>query len=159
MLQIAHASPSAMKWIMVVAGLGMFAGNLTAGKLADHFHPALVSGITAMLIVPILASIYFFSYNLWLAVLFVFMGAASLFAIGGPMQYLIVRFSRGGEILGGAGIQIAFNTSNAFAAWIGGVVIHAHFGLLSTALVGIPMAAIAAAILFWFYAKYGRIKL
>ena len=159
MLQVAHFAPDNMKWVMVAAGLGMFGGNLVAGKLADHYHPAIVSGVTALMIIPALAAIYYFSANQILATVMVFAGAALLFALGGPMQYLIVRFSRGGEILGGAGIQIAFNSSNALAAWLGGLCIHAHYGLTSPALLGIPFAAIAACIIFWFYRRYGRVPL
>lgn len=156
LLQVAHIPQQSMKWVMVIAGLGMVGGNLIGGRLADHYHPALVTGVTAILIIPTLATIYLFSSNPPLAILMTFIGAGLLFALGGPMQYLIVRYSRGGEILGGAGIQIAFNASNALAAWLGGMCIAARWGLTSPALIGIPFAALASLILFWFYGKYGR---
>ncbi len=85
MLQVAHFAPDNMKWVMVAAGLGMFGGNLVAGKLADHYHPAIVSGVTALMIIPALAAIYYFSANQILATVMVFAGAALLFALGGPM--------------------------------------------------------------------------
>ena len=77
-----------------------------------------------------------------------FLATAGLFGIGGPLQYLIVRYAKGGEMLGGAGIQIAFNVSNAMSASLGGLVIAHGFGLTSPALVGIPFAAIGATALF-----------
>lgn len=60
-----------------------------------------------------------------------FLATAALFGIGGPLQYLIVRFAKGGEMLGGACIQIAFNVSNAIASFLGGTAIHLGFGLES----------------------------
>ena len=83
-----------------------------------------------------------------------FFATACLFGIGGPLQYLIVRFAKGGEMLGGAGIQIAFNVSNAVAAVIGGAAIHHGLGLASPAIVGIPGAVIAALALFYMVHRY-----
>lgn len=51
-------------------------------------------------------------------------------------------------MLGGAGIQIAFNVSNAMSAAVGGAVINAGFGLASPALAGVPFALIGATALF-----------
>ena len=83
-----------------------------------------------------------------------FLATAGLFGIGGPLQYLIVRFAKGGEMLGGAGIQIAFNVSNAMSAVIGGLAIHHGLGLASPALVGIPFALIGATALFILARRY-----
>lgn len=155
-LNISHIAEHNIKWVMVIAGLGMVTGGLLSGRLSDRFSPALVSGCTALLIIPTLLLIHSFSYCAPASIVLAFVGSAALFGLGGPLQYLIVRYSRGGEILGGAGIQIAFNASNALAAWLGGAVINARLGLTAPALAGVPMAAASAAILFWFYHKYGR---
>lgn len=154
MLNVAHVPPMDMQYVMVVAGMGMFLGGIFSGRMADRFPPSLVSCATAAAIVPILTFIYFFSGNMLLAVVLAFLGAAALFALGGPMQYLIVRFSRGGEILGGAGIQIAFNASNALSAFLGGLAINAGLGLTAPALIGLPMACACTLILLWFHRRY-----
>lgn len=151
---VAHIPTASLKWVMIVTGLGMFLGGIISGRLADRFRPSLVCAFTALAIVPILLGIYLFSGIAWAAVGLAFLAAAALFALGGPMQYLIVKFSRGGEILGGACIQIAFNTSNALAAFIGGYVINAGFGFSATALAGIPMALGCVAILLWLSNSY-----
>lgn len=151
MLQITHIAAVDMKYVMIMTGLGMFIGNLAGGKLSDKNHPALVTAFVAVSIVPILTGLYFLSSWAYIALPLAFLGSATLFALGGPMQYLIVRFSRGGEILGGAGIQIAFNSSNALAAYLGGKVIAANCGLTSPALVGIPMALACSGLLFYFW--------
>ena len=54
-------------------------------------------------------------------------------------------------MLGGAGIQIAFNVSNAVSASLGGLVIKEGFGLASPALLGVPFAVIGATALFALY--------
>lgn len=154
MSEVAHIPPHHIKWIMIVAGSGMLLGGMISGRLADKFRPSLVSACVACVTVPTLIGIYFFSSIPWIAAALTFIGAAALFGIGGPMQYLIVRFSRGGEILGGAGIQIAFNVSNAFAAWLGGVAINRGLGVAAPALFGVPMAIVCAAILIWFSREY-----
>lgn len=151
---VAHIPDASLKWVMIITGLGMFLGGLISGRLADRFRPSLVCAFTALAIVPILLGIYLFSAIPWAAVTLAFLAAGALFALGGPMQYLIVRFSRGGEILGGACIQIAFNTSNALAAFIGGSVISAGFGLPATALAGIPMALGCLGVLLWLSNSY-----
>lgn len=155
MLNVAHFSPGSITFIMMLAGLGMVAGGLAAGRLADRYPAGLVTAIISVLVIPVLLLIYFDSQHRVLSLFLTFFGAAGIFALGGPLQYLIVRFSRGGEMLGGAGIQVAFNVSNAFSAWIGGCAINAGFGLTSPALVGLPLAVAAAAVLFFFHRRYG----
>lgn len=154
MLQVTHIPAADMKYVMALTGFGMFIGNLSGGKLSDKFHPAIVTACVGASIVPILAGLYFLSAWAYIALPLAFLGAAALFALGGPMQYLIVRFSRGGEILGGAGIQIAFNSSNALSAYLGGRAIAANYGLTSPALLGIPMALVCSGLLFYFWRTY-----
>lgn len=137
-----------MTWIMVVAGAGMVFGNFLAGRLADRYNAAAVTAVIATLVAFVMPSLFFASHIKWLSVVLTFIATACLFGIGGPLQYLIVRFAKGGEMLGGAGIQIAFNVSNAMAAALGGAAIHAGLGLASPALVGIPCALIGATALF-----------
>lgn len=133
---------------MMLAGAGMVVGNLAAGKLADRYRPALVTALTASSALLILPALYFAAGSAWLSLPLIFMATAVLFGIGGPLQFLIVRYAKGGEMLGGACIQIAFNVSNAVASILGGAVIARGFGIASPALAGIPFAMIAAFLLF-----------
>ena len=154
MTQVAHFSPDAMTWIMIVVGLGMVVGNALAGKLSDRYSAALVTGAIAGLLVVIMPAIYFCASLKVPSVVFAFLAPACLFGIGGPLQYLIVRYAKGGEMLGGAGIQIAFNVSNAVSASLGGAVIAAGFGYASPALLGVPFALIGCIALTLLYKKY-----
>ncbi|MBD5218653.1 MAG: MFS transporter [Bacteroidales bacterium] len=155
MIHVTGFAEQSMTWIMVIAGGGMVFGNLVSGKLADRYGAARVTAWIALLLVFVMAAIYFCAGNKILSLLLAFTATAGLFGIGGPLQYLITRYSKGGQMLGGAGIQIAFNVSNAIAAVLGGAVIHYGLGLASPALVGAPLAAVGAAALFILSKRYG----
>ncbi len=84
------------------------------------------------------------------------LGTAALFGSGSPLQSSIVGYSRGGELLGGACIQIAYNAGNAIAAWIGSAVIARGYGYTAPAIVGIPIVVTGCVLLFILYARYER---
>lgn len=159
MTEVACFSSSAMTMVMVLAGAGMVAGNIAAGRLADRYNPMLVTGCIAALTALLMPAVYVCApYKLPSLALMV-VATGCLFGLGGPLQYLIVKFSKGGEMLGGAGIQIAFNVSNAMSAVIGGIVIQHGCGLASPALAGTPFAIIGATALFVLYRRYHTTKL
>lgn len=155
MLQITHIPRSCISYVMMLAGTGMVIGGLVSGKLADRYPPGLVTCVICLMEIPVLLLIYMYSDIMPLSLALTFIGAGEIFALGGPLQYLIIRYSKGGEMLGGAMIQIAFNVSNAISAWLGGAVIGAGFGLTSPALAGFPLACAAAGSLFYFHKRYG----
>lgn len=156
MMHLAGFAPSAMSWIMALAGLGMVVGNAAAGHLADRHAPSLVSAWICVFIFGIMTALGIFYFSKIVAVTLMFAATACLFGVGGPAQFLIVRFARGGEMLGGAGIQIAFNVSNALAAFVGGAAIRSGMGWEGPALVGLPFALIGATAFFVFHRKYGQ---
>lgn len=148
MTDVAGFAAASMTWIMMLAGAGMVVGNAVSGKLADRYGASRVTGYIAAGLVVVMPAIYLCAGLKIPSLLLAFAATAGLFGLGGPLQYLIVRYARGGEMLGGAGIQIAFNVSNAMSASLGGLAIHHGFGLASPALVGIPFAIIGAISLF-----------
>ena len=83
-------------------------------------------------------------------------GAAQLFASGGPLQSIIIKYSKGGELLGGSIIQISYNLGNAVSAWIGSMVIAAGFGYRMTVIAGLPLTVIGTVLLFVFYYRYEK---
>lgn len=155
MTHVTSFPESAMTFIMVLVGAGMVFGNYIAGRLSDRYSASLVTAVIAALIIVFMPMVYLSAAYKIPSLLFAFIMPGLLFGLGGPLQYLIVRYAKGGEMLGGAGIQIAFNVSNAIAAAIGGAVIRHGFGLASPALAGVPCAVIGAAALFTLY-RYGK---
>lgn len=154
MTNVTGFTSSGMTWIMMLAGIGMVTGNALAGKFADRYGAARVCGILAASMIVVMPLLYFCSGMKMPSLVLMFVATAALFGIGGPLQYLIVRFAKGGEMLGGAGIQIAFNVSNAVSAALGGLAIHHGFGLASPALVGVPFAIVGTAALFTLRRKF-----
>lgn len=154
MIRVIGFPGSYMTGIMMLVGLGMVCGNFVAGKLADKFYPGAVSATICGILVFVMAGIYFSVDYKILSLGLAFLASAGLFGLGGPPQYLIVRFAKGGEMLGGAGIQIAFNVSNACSAVLGSAVIASGYGFASTALVGIPFALIGGICFLTLHHKY-----
>lgn len=154
MTEVTGISTSSMTWVMMLVGAGMVFGNAMAGKLADKYRTSVVTGTLAASMIIVLPALYLCASMKVPTLILTFLATAGLFGIGGPLQYLIVRFAKGGEMLGGAGIQIAFNVSNAMSAVIGGLAIHHGLGLASPALVGIPFALIGATSLFILARRY-----
>ena len=146
LLHVCGFSPLTMPWLMAIAGFGMFAGNLIAGRLSDRFKPSAVAAWVLGAAVPILILFYFFATVKIAAVLLLMLGTASLFGSGSPLQSSIVGYSKGGEMLGAACIQVAYNAGNAIAAYLGGIVINAGYSYVAPALTGVP--AVIAGVVF-----------
>ncbi|MBD5285064.1 MAG: MFS transporter [Bacteroides sp.] len=156
--QVSGFSTGALTWLMVLAGFGMFAGNLIAGKLSDRYKPSWVAAWVQASAIPVLILFFFLCQYQIAAVALMMLGTAALFGSGSPLQSSIVGYSRGGEMLGAACIQIAYNAGNAIAAWIGGKIIAAGYGYTAPAIVGIPIIIAGCTLLFILYAKYERVK-
>lgn len=112
---------------------------------------AAVTAVISASVIVVMPMVYLSAAYKIPSLLFAFIASGLLFGLGGPLQYLIVRYAKGGEMLGGAGIQIAFNVSNAMAAALGGMFIRHGFGLASPALAGVPCAFIGTIALLMLY--------
>lgn len=154
MTQVAGFSNAAMTWIMTLVGAGMVVGTFFSGKLADRYGAGRVCCLASLMAAATMVAIYFFGTHRGAAAIMAFAAPCALFAIGAPLQYAIVKFAKGGEMLGGAGIQISFNVSNALAAALGGIVIGHGFGFAATALAGVPLALVGALALLILSRRY-----
>ena len=153
---IARFSTADLSWLMVVAGAGMFIGNLASGRLCDRFKPsAVATGVMVGGVVVLLLIFFFFDIK-WLAVALLLCGTGALFASGSPLQSSIVGYSKGGELLGGACIQMAYNGGNAIAAQIGAAVIDTGLGYRYVSLAGVPLVILGATVIYILYFRYER---
>ena len=157
LIHVAHFTEGNLSWLMVLAGVGMVIGNLVSGRLGDRYKPSWVAAWVQACGIPVLLLFYFCAHWQFMAVGLMMIGTAILFGSGSPLQSSIVGYSRGGEMLGAAGIQIAYNAGNAIAAWIGGMVIAGGYGYAAPALVGLPLIGIGCALLFYLYVRYERV--
>ncbi|MDY3790430.1 MFS transporter AraJ [Bacteroides fluxus] len=138
--------------LMVLAGFGMVVGNLVSGRLSDRYTPGRVGTVVQGMICVILLLIFFLSPYPWLSALLMALCTAGLFAVSSPEQVLIIRVAPGGEMLGGACVQVAFNLGNAIGAYVGGMAASGDYRY--PALAGVPFALVGFVLFFIFYKKY-----
>ena len=154
--QISRFTQSDLTWLMVLAGAGMVGGNLLAGYLSDRFKPSWVAAWVQASAIPVMILIFLFCNDKVAMVILMMLGTAALFGSGSPLQSSIVGYSRGGELLGAACIQIAYNAGNAIAAWLGSMVISAGYSVSAPSIIGTPIVLIGCILLFVLYFRYER---
>ena len=147
-------SAESITFLMVLAGFGMVIGNLTGGRLADKFTPGRTAAAMQFIICITLLSIFFAASVNWLMPLLMCICTLGLFAVSSPLQVSIIHFSKGGELLGAACIQVAFNLGNALGATIGALPLQAGFSYRYPALLGAPFALLGFILLIVFVKKY-----
>lgn len=147
---------SSLTLLMMCAGFGMVVGNLVSGRLSDRFLPGRVAAVTQGCAFVILVCIFFMAPVSWLSALLMCLCTMCLFALSSPQQLLLIRYSKGGEMLGAASVQIAFNLGNAIGAYCGGLPLQNGLGYQYSALVGAPFALVGFIALVCFSRKYEK---
>lgn len=154
MIYVSGFSENVMPLIMMLAGLGMVLGNIVSGKISGRFSPLRIAAMTNLTIAVALALTLFFAYQQSTALGLAFITCAGLFALSAPLQILLLQNAKGGEMLGAAGGQIAFNLGSAVGAFCGGTMLDAGF---SYNYVALPAALLSlSAMLSLLF--YGRLK-
>ena len=131
---------------LFVFGLGMVAGTMAAGRLADHSIPlTLIVGAGGMTLT--LVSFYVlipYGYAL-LPAAFAITFLGSLLVVG--LQLRLMDVAGDAETLGAAMNHASLNVANALGAWLGGLVIAAGYGFRAPALVGVALSLAGLAII------------
>ena len=158
MTQLAGIPEGLMSLLIVLAGAGMFIGNLSGGKLADRFGPCHAGRGLEMLMCTALILTALTAHLPLCSIPLMILSTACLFAVSLPQQVLMVKFSQGGELLGGAMVQIGFNLGNAIGAWVGGMAITEAepFTYHYPAAIGAVFTAAAVILYFVLCRKYER---
>ncbi len=114
--------------VLIAMGLAMTVYNFIAGKLSDAYTPGKVSlAIFVSTIVCMMLAFYFGNIMVVGVVLLVYCSGC-LFGLSTPQQVSILRTAPGGELIGVAFGQIAFNFGNAIGAFFGGLPIEMGYG-------------------------------
>ena len=138
--------------LMVLAGFGMVVGNLVSGRMSDRYTPGKVGTVVQGMICVILLLIFLLSPHPWCSAILMTLCTAGLFAVSSPEQVLMIRVAPGGEMLGGACVQMAFNLGNAIGAYIGGLALSG--GYRYPTLAGVPFALMGFILFLVFYKKF-----
>lgn len=131
-----------LPYIMVLAGLGMFVGNLIGGKLTDAFSPSVI--VIAVLVFQIVCmmTIYYTAANAWASLIMTFLTGVTTFALVPSLTLLLLNSVKSdAEMLVASLGPACFNIANALGAFLGGVPIEKGYGYTSPVLVGATMAA------------------
>lgn len=139
--------------LMVLAGLGMVAGNLVGGRLASRFPAAKVDMYEQLVAMLLLVAMFFLAHVAVVAVVLMIGLAWSLFSFSPAQQSLILKHAYGGKMMAAAFIQIGFNFGNALGAYVGGLPIEAGLGYRYPALLGAGIMVFAVLSL-WLYNRH-----
>ena len=154
MMYISGFSEALMTFIMMLVGLGMVLGNLLSGRLSGRYTPLRIAVITDFVIVLALLLLFAFGGIKAASLIFAFICCAGLFALSAPLQILLLQNAKGGELLGAAGGQIAFNLGSAIGAWCGGMMLTLGFAYNYVTLPAALLSFSAMSSLL----LYGRLK-
>ncbi|HEX9171898.1 MAG TPA: MFS transporter [Telluria sp.] len=138
--------------IMIVVGVGMTAGVVVGGKLADKFSPirSIVILLTSMAMLLLATGLLAGSQPAMLVLAFA-IGANAL-ALGPSIQMLLMENSKEAEMLGSSLGQSGFNIGNALGAYLGGIPLALGFSYAAPQWVGAGLAGcgilLALAMLF-----------
>ena len=135
LIRVVGFQEGAVSSILLLFGVGMIAGNLLGGRLADRCLPqALVSTLAAL--VAVLALMSLALRQEVAAVIFVGLLGVAAFATVPPLQLWVLRGATGASSLASSFNIGAFNLGNALGAWLGGAMIARAPGLA-----GLPWVA------------------
>jgi DHA1 family inner membrane transport protein len=139
MTQVAGFSSGAVTWLLVLFGVGLFAGNLLGGKAADR---SVMKSTVVILVVlaGILTAFVFTAHSMPLAAITIVLFGAAGFATVPPLQMRVMQTAENAPALASAANIAAFNLGNAGGAWLGGLAIEHGLGYTAPNWIGALLA-------------------
>jgi MFS transporter, DHA1 family, inner membrane transport protein len=143
---VAGMSQGFVPLVLALFGLGMVAGNIVGGVLADRgVDLSIFAALVAMVV--ILDGFVAAAHNPVTAAAGAFLVGASGAAIAPGLQTRLMDVAHDAQTLAAALNHAALNIANAAGAWLGGIVIAAGLGYTAPAVVGAGLA-VAGVVLF-----------
>ena len=143
--------------LLVLAGAGMVVGSTLGGRAADRKSPGIAAAAGQTLAGVALLLIFLVGRGSVLCAALMFLVSVGLFFVSSPQQILMVGVGQGGgELLGGACVQTAFNGGNAIGAQVGQMVLNTGATYNWIGLAGVPFSIVAVALLLAFARRYER---
>ena len=152
--RVSGIAPSDMTAVMVLAGMGMLVGNLAGGRLSDRFGPGKIAFMAQGVMCCALFATFVLAPPPVCALRLMTVCTTCLFTVSAPQQLLLIRHAKGGEMLGAASVQIAFNLGNALGAWLGGLPVSAGYRYEYTTLPASALALTGCLLLLLFWLRF-----
>jgi len=137
---------SVVPWLLVVFGVGLFAGNLVGGRLASRSIDGTLIALLAGLTVVMVAFALLAANPVATVIALVLMGAFAFGTVPGLQTRVMVYAEHAPTLASSANIA-SFNVGNALGAWIGGLTIAAGLGYTSPIWAGAAMTAVALVVM------------
>lgn len=126
--------------ILVIMGLGMTAGNLVGGVVADiDLARTLLGGFVALAIVQTLLALS--AHTIWALGVFVFATGFISACLSPAIQTRLMDVAGDNQSIAAALNHSALNMGNSIGAFLGGTVIAIGWGFVAPAWVGVALAA------------------
>ncbi|MFC0032901.1 MFS transporter [Micromonospora chaiyaphumensis] len=144
--EVSGFATGTVPWLLVLFGVGLFAGNLAGGRAADvSLSRTLVTVLAVLTLVLVGFALTAGSAALTVVAL-VLMGAFG-FATVPPLQMRIMKYARRAPTLASGANIAAFNVGNALGAWLGGLTIDAGLGFTAPIWAGAGLTLLGLAVL------------
>ncbi len=147
MTEVTGLPEAVLPVVVALYGLGMVAGNMVGGRMADISVMGTIYSMMGVIAVSLLA---FSAAALWAptALIFVFLIGATGSMLVPSLQIRLLDVSPDAPSLASSLIHAALNTANALGAFLGGVVIALGWGYTAPALVGAALAVVGLGVAF-----------
>ena len=123
---VTHLAPGAVTWLLLAFGVGITAGNLLGGRLADWNLTLTIAG--AFIAVAVVLAVFTVTLHApWAAAATMLVWGVMAFTVAAPLQMRVVDSAPDAPNLVATLNQGAFNLGNATGAWAGGVALGAGF--------------------------------
>ena len=144
--EVSGFAAATVPWLLVLFGVGLFAGNLFGGRAADRsLSRTLVTVLAALTVV--LAGFALTAGSRPLTIVALLLMGGFGFATVPPLQMRIMRYAHQAPTLASGANIAAFNLGNAFGAWVGGVTIAAGWGFRAPIWAGAALTVAGLAVL------------
>ena len=140
--QVTQITARNVSFVLLLFGVGLTAGNLLGGRLADwRLMPSVMALFAAL--AAVLLAFYAASVSAWPAVVVLVVWGGIAFALVSPLQMRVVDEAVEAPNLASTLNQGAFNLGNATGAWIGGLAVTAGYSYRVLPLLGAAVAVVA----------------
>ncbi|SCL46615.1 MFS transporter [Micromonospora chersina] len=144
--EVSGFATGTVPWLLVLFGVGLFAGNLAGGRAADVSLSRTLVTVLAVLTL-VLAGFALTAASPALTVGSLLLMGAFGFATVPPLQMRIMKYARRAPTLASGANIAAFNIGNALGAWLGGLTIDAGLGFTAPIWAGAGLTLLGLAVL------------